>query len=170
MYIFSSSFFFMQHAHNADTFPAWDCLQRNYLHRDRITSFCSYVPVLSTVVGIRTLCNMRRLEKELTERTGGFLCKNDPTIPCSWFPCSIIRKEWPKARATAIQEVLGIKALVSLGALLLKVFRAVKTFFYKNFSSALAIPSNRDSIGSPGYPPSAIPFPKHHFVETPNSF
>lgn len=133
MYIFSGHFFFMQHAHGSDTFPAWDCLQRNYLRRGLITSFCSYVPVLSTAVGLRTLYNMHKLKKELTERTGGFLCKNDPNIPCTWFPCSIIRKEWPKAQATAVQEVLGIKALVCLGALLLKIFRAVKSFFYKTF-------------------------------------
>ncbi len=159
MYIFSSSFFFMQHAHGSDTFPAWDCLQRNYLRRGLVTSFCSYVPVLSTVVGLRTLYNMRKLKKELTERTGGFLCKNDPNIPCTWFPCSIIRKEWPKAQATAVQEVLGIKALVCLGALLLKIFRAVKAFFYKTFCTnspvtpSACTPANTLGCPSPAQTP-----------------
>lgn len=159
MYIFSGSFFFMQHAHGSDTFPAWDCLQRNYLRRGIITSFCSYVPVLSTAVGLRTLYNMRKLKKELTERTGGFLCKNDPNVPCTWFPCSIIRKEWPKAQATAVQEVLGIKALVCLGALLLKIFRAVKAFFYRTFctnspvTSSTCAPANTLGCPSPAQTP-----------------
>ncbi|WP_331773682.1 hypothetical protein [Chlamydia suis] len=159
MYIFSSSFFFMQHAHGSDTFPAWDCLQRNYLRRGLITSCCSYVPVLSTAVGLRTLYNMRKLKKELTERTGGFLCKNDPNTPCTWFPCSIIRKEWPKAQATAVQEVLGIKALVCLGALLLKIFRAIKAFFYKTFCThspvtpSTCTPANTLGCPSPAQTP-----------------
>lgn len=159
MYIFSGSFFFMQHAHGSDTFPAWDCLQRNYLRRGLITSCCSYVPVLSTAVGLRTLYNMRKLKKELTERTGGFLCKNDPNVPCTWFPCSIIRKEWPKAQATAVQEVLGIKALVCLGALLLKIFRAVRAFFYKTFCTnspvtpSTCTPANTLGCPSPAQTP-----------------
>ena len=159
MYIFSGHFFFMQHAHGSDTFPAWDCLQRNYLRRGLITSFCSYVPVLSTAVGLRTLYNMHKLKKELTERTGGFLCKNDPNIPCTWFPCSIIRKEWPKAQATAVQEVLGIKALVCLGALLLKIFRAVKSFFYKTFcTNSPVTPSTCPPANTLGCPsPSQTP-------------
>lgn len=167
MYIFSASFFFMQHAHGSDTFPAWDCLQRNYLRRGLITSFCSYVPVLSTAVGLRTLYNMRKLKKELTERTGGFLCKNDPNIPCTWFPCSIIRKEWPKAQATAVQEVLGIKALVCLGALLLKVFRAVRAFFYKTFCTISPVtPSSCTPANTLGCPsPSQIPV-----YETPRGY
>ena len=167
MYIFSGHFFFMQHAHGSDTFPAWDCLQRNYLRRGLITSFCSYVPVLSTAVGLRTLYNMRKLKKELTERTGGFLCKNDPNIPCTWFPCSIIRKEWPKAQATAVQEVLGIKALVCLGALLLKIFRAVKSFFYKTFcTNSPVTPSTCPPANTLGCPsPSQTPV-----YETPSGY
>ena len=167
MYIFSGHFFFMQHAHGSDTFPAWDCLQRNYLRRGLITSFCSYVPVLSTAVGLRTLYNMHKLKKELTERTGGFLCKNDPNIPCTWFPCSIIRKEWPKAQATAVQEVLGIKALVCLGALLLKIFRAVKSFFYKTFcTNSPVTPSTCPPANTLGCPsPSQTPV-----YETPRGY
>lgn len=167
MYIFSGHFFFMQHAHGSDTFPAWDCLQRNYLRRGLITSFCSYVPVLSTAVGLRTLYNMHKLKKELTERTGGFLCKNDPNIPCTWFPCSIIRKEWPKAQATAVQEVLGIKALVCLGALLLKIFRAVRAFFYRTFcTNSPVTPSACTSANTLGFPsPSQTPV-----YETPSGY
>ncbi|AGJ64369.2 hypothetical protein L11322_00019 [Chlamydia trachomatis L1/1322/p2] len=166
MYVFSNTFFFMQHAHNADSFPAWDCLQHNYLRRNALTSFCSYVPILSTVVGIRTLYNMRKLHQAFVRRTGGFLCQNDPNIPCNKFPCSIIRKEWPQVHTKAMQEVFGIKALVCLGSLILKIFRAVKAFFHRTFSPSL-LPEQDASIQLPDSPQSGIP--EETLSETPRS-
>ena len=148
----------MQHAHGSDPLPPWDCLQKNYLHRGSLTSLCSYIPVLSTIVGLRTLYNMQKLENTLIRRTGGFLCKSDTNTPCTWFPCSIIRREWPKARAIAIQEILGIKTLVRLKNLFMKVFRAVKDFFQKTFrfsptvlddESLISIPEKNSSTLSP---------------------
>ncbi|WP_415926558.1 hypothetical protein [Chlamydia vaughanii] len=103
---------------------------QNPLYRPLIERILSYLPIFSTFTGIRTLLGIPKLETAFLIQVDGL------SDICSLSPCSQINQEIPSIRKAAWLEIFGIKAIVTIYNLILKVTRFFIAYYQKVFRGA----------------------------------
>ncbi|WP_239923120.1 hypothetical protein [Candidatus Chlamydia corallus] len=89
----------------------------NPLYRSYFERIASYIPIISTFIGIRTLKGVRSLQYSMILMTGNF------SPLCRTLPCLEIHDELPKIKKEAWLEIFGVKGLYYL---ILEIIKIVK--------------------------------------------
>ncbi|MEF9497507.1 hypothetical protein [Chlamydia sp. 04-14] len=98
---------------------------QNPLHRSCCESFLSYLPIFSTFTGLRALLGISNIETALLLPTGGY------SKICTISPCLEINEALPTIREDAWLEIFGIKGLLAICQVVLKVIRVITNYFKK---------------------------------------
>ncbi|SYX09131.1 hypothetical protein C834K_0684 [Chlamydia poikilotherma] len=98
---------------------------QNPLHRSCFESFLSYLPLFSTFTGLHGLLQISNVENALLLPTGGY------SKICTISPCLEINEALPTIRKDAWLEIFGIKGLLTICQVVLKVLRAIVNYFKK---------------------------------------
>ncbi|MEF9520150.1 hypothetical protein SBV45_03385 [Chlamydia crocodili] len=98
---------------------------QNPLYRSCFESLLSYLPIFSTFTGLRALLGISDIESALLLPTGGY------SKVCTISPCLEINEALPTIRKDAWLEIFGIKGLLTICQVVLKVLRVIVNYFKK---------------------------------------